>query len=270
MSLTGPRIFLFSYTRDIERVCAAAMRSCYSSLPAFSLFRAKHSRDETEETLTQDRVKELIRKALKAGHLSVLEHGLLTFDLQGVSRALTHQLVRHRIASFSQQSQRHVRIDAESDWYVIPPNLGDESKRRFEERMRAVASWYLEESKSGTRIEDARFYLPNAAKTNIVVSMNPRELLHVFKMRCGAEAQWEIRAVAWAMMACSKIIAPNIFSEPQHLHADTYFAKREETLEDILSHVRTRFENASAGETVEIPLTKLELGFDVRAFVYKP
>jgi len=267
--LRGPRIILFSYTRDIERVCAAAMRSCYSNLPAFHLFKAKHPEGEAEKLLTQERAKELIQRALRAGHESVLEHGLLTFDLQGVSRAFTHQLVRHRIASFSQQSQRHVKIDAGSDWYVIPPSVKDESKRRFEERMRAVASWYLEESESGTRIEDARFYLPNAARTNIVVSMNPRELLHVFKLRCGAEAQWEIRAVAWAMLACSKVIAPNIFSEIQHPQTDTYFAEREDRLEKILSEVRSHFESAHLYETIEIPLAALDLGLDVQALVYK-
>jgi len=267
--LRDPKIILFSYTRDIERVCAAAMRSCYSNVPAFHLFKAKHPEGEAEKPITQERAKELIQKALRAGHESVLEHGLLTFDLQGVSRAFTHQLVRHRIASFSQQSQRHVRIDTDSDWYVIPPSVKDESKRRFEERMKAVASWYLEESKSGTRIEDARFYLPNAARTNIVVSMNPRELLHVFKLRCGAEAQWEIRAVAWAMLACSKVIAPNIFSEIQHPPTDTYFAEREDRLEKILSEVRPYFESADVHETIEIPLAGLDLGLDVQALVYK-
>jgi len=268
--LRGPKIILFSYTRDIERVCAAAMRSCYSNLPAFHLYKVRQPEgSEGEKPLSQERAKEFIQKALRAGHESVLEHGLLTFDLQGVSRAFTHQLVRHRIASFSQQSQRHVRIDTESDWYVIPLSVRDESKRRFEERMRAVASWYLEESKSGTKIEDARFYLPNAARTNIVVSMNPRELLHVFKLRCGAEAQWEIRAVAWAMLACSKVIAPDIFSEIQHSPNDTFFTERQDRLERILSEVRPHFEGADLHDTIEIPLETLDLGFDVQAFVYK-
>ena len=261
---------MFSYTRDIERVCAAAMRSCYSNLPAFHLYKVRQPEgSESEKPLSQERAKEFIQKALRAGHESVLEHGLLTFDLQGVSRAFTHQLVRHRIASFSQQSQRHVRIDTDSDWYVIPPSVKDESKRRFEERMEAVASWYLEESKSGTKVEDARFYLPNAARTNIVVSMNPRELLHVFKLRCGADAQWEIRAVAWAMLACSRIIAPSIFSEIQHSPTDAYFAEKEARLERILFELRSCFETADLHKTIEIPLASLDLGFDVQAFVYK-
>jgi len=268
--LRGPRVILFSYTRDVERVCAAAMRSCYSNLPAFHLFRSRLPEGiETEKALTEERVKELLQKALRAGHESVLEHGLFTFDLQGISRACTHQLVRHRIASFSQQSQRHVRINTDSDWYVIPPSLKDESRQRFEERMKTVASWYLEESKSGRKIEDARFYLPNAAKTNIVVSMNPRELLHVFKVRCAAEAQWEIRAVAWAMLACSKLIAPSIFSQIQRSSMDTFFAERERRLERILSEMRPRFDKADLHETLEIPLTDLDLGFSVQAFVYK-
>lgn len=246
------------------------MRSCYSNVPAFHLYKSTSAEDsDRESAFTKQRVEELIQKALRAGHESILEHGLFTFDLQGVSRALTHQLVRHRIASFSQQSQRHVRIDPESDWYVIPPSLKDESRQRFEERMRTLASWYLEEAKSGKRIEDARFYLPNAAKTNIVVSMNPRELLHVFKLRCAAEAQWEIRAVAWAMLACSKLIAPSIFSKIPHSPSDTSFEERERTLEGILSDVRPLFEKADPHETLEIPMTGLDLGSDVQAFVHK-
>lgn len=268
--MIGARVILFSYTRDIERVCAAAMRSCYSNVPAFDLYKGKFPEGNmAEKQLTQERAKELIQRALRAGHESVLEHGLFTFDLQGVSRAFTHQLVRHRIASFSQQSQRHVRIDTDDHWYVIPPSFDDDSRKRFQERMKDLASWYVEESKSGRKIEDARFYLPNAAKTNIVVSMNPRELLHVFKLRCAAEAQWEIRTVAWAMLACSKLIAPSIFSEISYTLADTSFKEGERRLERIVSEVRPLFEKAEAHETLEIPLAGLDLGLDVRALVYK-
>jgi len=268
--LIGTRVILFSYTQDIERVCAAAMRSCYSNLPAFDLYKSVFPEHNTaEKPLNHERSKELIQKALRAGHESVLEHGLFTFDLQGVSRAFTHQLVRHRIASFSQQSQRHVKIDTDSHWYVIPPSFSDDSRKRFQKRMKNVASWYMEESKSGRKIEDARFYLPNAAKTNIVVSMNPRELLHVFKLRCGAEAQWEIRTVAWAMLACSKLVAPSIFNEISYTSADTSLKERERRLERILSEVRSSFEKAEPHETLEIALGGLDLSLDVRAFVYK-
>lgn len=219
--------------------------------------------------MTEERVQELIQRARRLGHLSVLEHGLFTFDLENISRACTHQLVRHRIASFSQQSQRHVRIDEETDWYAIPPSLDVDSQREFEERMRTVASWYSEDSKRGRKIEDARFYLPNATKTNIVVSMNPRELLHVYELRCGAEAQWEIRAVAWAMLACSKLVAPNIFSKIAHKASNAHLEEKEEELERILSKLRPHFEKAIPGKNTEIPLAPLNLGLDVQAFVYK-
>lgn len=263
-------MILFSYTADVERVCAAAMRSCYSSFPAFDLCR-KHGeeKEEGEAPLDEQRIRELIHRALKMGHESVLEHGLLTFDLQGISRACTHQLVRHRIASFSQQSQRHVRINPETDWYVAPPSLNDDSHRRFEDRMRTVASWYLEESKQGRRIEDARFYLPNAARTNIVVSMNPRELLHVFRVRCAAEAQWEIRAVAWAMLACSKLIAPNIFHRISHDPTDSYIEEREVKLGRVLEELRPAFNETELGETLRIPLKDLNLQLEIRALVCK-
>lgn len=262
-------MILFSYTEDVERVCAAAMRSCYSSVPAFDLYRKQEAKGEAEAPLDKQRVGELIHTALKMGHESVLEHGLFTFDLQGISRACTHQLVRHRIASFSQQSQRHVRIKPETDWYVVPPALDDDSRRRFEDRMRTVASWYLEDSKHGRRIEDARFYLPNAARTNMVVSMNPRELLHVFRLRCAAEAQWEIRAVAWAMLACSKLIAPNIFHRISDAASDSHIEEREVKLERALEELRTRFSETELGETFEIPLKDLNLQPEIRALVCK-
>jgi thymidylate synthase (FAD) len=263
-------VILFSYTADVERVCTAAMRSCYSSFPAFDLYR-KHEegKAEGEAPLDEQRIRELIHRALKMGHESVLEHGSFTFDLQGISRASTHQLVRHRIASFSQQSQRHVRINPETDWYVAPPTLDDDSRRRFEDRMRIVASWYLEDSKHGRKIEDARFYLPNAARTNIVVSMNPRELLHVFRLRCTAEAQWEIRAVAWAMLACSKLIAPNIFHRVSDSTTDSYIEEREMKLERVLEELRPRFREIELGEILEIPLKDLNLQSEIQALVCK-
>jgi len=246
------------------------MRSCYSSFAAFDLYR-KHEERGTggEAPLDEHRIRELIHRALKMGHESVLEHGLFTFDLQNISRACTHQLVRHRIASFSQQSQRHVRINPETDWYVAPPTLDDGSRRRFEDRMRTVASWYLEDSKHGRKIEDARFYLPNAARTNIVVSMNPRELLHVFRLRCSKDAQWEIRSVAWAMLACSKLIAPNIFSKVSDSGNDKYMEEREAKLETILGELQASFERTSHRETLEIPLQALNLPSNVQAFVCK-
>jgi thymidylate synthase (FAD) len=268
--LRKPAVILFSWTSDLERVCAAAMRSCYSSLPAFHLYTNRgKEKAQREPPLTEDRIRELIQRALKLGHESVLEHGLFTFDVQNISRASTHQLVRHRIASFSQQSQRHVKINAETDWYVIPPTLDAESQRRFEERMKIAASWYTEDSKMGRKIEDARFYLPNATKTNIVVSMNPRELLHIFVLRCGREAQWEIRAVSWAMLACSKLIAPNIFRKIPRPSPDSYVEEKESKLEEILSKLRSRFERTKPGENLEIPLAALNLESDIRALVYK-
>jgi len=267
--LRRPTVVLFSYTGDVERVCAAAMRSCYSNFPAFHVYTIRDRGDLSEAPLTDERVQELIQRARRLGHLSVLEHGLFTFDLENISRACTHQLVRHRIASFSQQSQRHVRIDEETDWYAIPPSLDIDSQRKFEEHMRTVASWYSEDSKRGRKIEDARFYLPNATKTNIVVSMNPRELLHVYELRCGAEAQWEIRAVAWAMLACSKLVAPSIFSKIAHKASNAYLEEKEEELGRILSKLRAHFEKAIPGKNMEIPLATLNLGLDVQAFVYK-
>jgi thymidylate synthase (FAD) len=99
--------------------------------------------------------------------------------------------------------------------------------------------------------------------------MNPRELLHVYELRCGAEAQWEIRAVAWAMLACSKLVAPSIFSKIAHKASNAYLEEKEEELGRILSKLRPHFEKAIPGKNMEIPLATLNLGLDVQAFVYK-
>ena len=153
---------------------------------------------------------------LSNGHMSVFEHINITWDVSGVSRALTHQLVRHRIASFTQQSQRYVKmkINPEStDWYVTPfaiehggnslPDFDDDYmhiKELFEEHMENAALLYAGMLEVGIPAEDARYALPNAMKTNIVVTMNLREFMHFYKMRADKHAQWEIRELAELML----------------------------------------------------------------------
>ena len=139
-----------------------------------------------------------IKTCLQAGHLSVFEHASVTFEIDGISRACSHQLVRHRVASYSQQSQRYCKIDVSSDdWYVTPPIMSrGEQYKRF---MQDMAEKYQCALDSGIKPEDARYLLPEATKTKIVVTMNLRELFHFFDTRNSNRAQWEICDVAYTM-----------------------------------------------------------------------
>ena len=155
----------------------------------------------------------------KLGHLSTFEHVSFTFGIEGVSRALLAQITRHRIASFSVQSQRYVGQSGEDGIdYILPPEiekLGDEYAKRFADQMDMMDKWYrewLELLGEGGK-EDARFVLPNAAATRMVVTMNARELNHFFALRCCNRAQWEIRDVAWQMLKLAHEAAPALFDE---------------------------------------------------------
>ena len=155
----------------------------------------------------------------KLGHLSTFEHVSFTFGIEGVSRALLAQITRHRIASFSVQSQRYVGQSGEDGIdYILPPEiekLGDEYAKRFADQMDMMDKWYrewLELLGEGGK-EDARFVLPNAAATRMIVTMNARELNHFFALRCCNRAQWEIRDVAWQMLKLAHEAAPALFDE---------------------------------------------------------
>jgi thymidylate synthase (FAD) len=206
---------LMAMTPDAVDVVYSACRQCYSPAFAGDEFRPHRS----AETLA---TKEgLIRKVVASGHESPLEHVSMTFAVRGISRSCSHQLVRHRLASYSQQSQRYV--DMEDFGYVIPPTIeGDaELKEMFEETMADVRRKYerivRELNENGIEGElanqDARFILPEAAETKIVVTMNCRELLHFFSVRCCNRAQWEIRRLANEMLRICKEELPSIFGK---------------------------------------------------------
>lgn len=152
-----------------------------------------------------------IRARLRDGHESIVEHAAATFELSGISRACSHQLVRHRIASYSQESQRYVDMAA-PDW-VLPEAIAQdpEALALWEAFATQVKGTYRALRERGVRKEDARFVLPNAAATRIIVSMNFRELLHFFRLRITPEAQWEIRAVAVEMLQQLAPHSPAIF-----------------------------------------------------------
>ena len=197
------RVVLLRHTEDPDRVCAAAAASCYSADGA----------SELHENLSDARVRRLLQHTVGKGHHSVVEHAVFTFSIEGVSRSLTHQLVRHRIASYSQQSQRYVRLE-EPD-YVTPPSVekGPGLSEGYDDLMGRCWEEYRKMVDGGVPEEDARYVLPNAATTNITVTMNARELLHFFRLRCCLRAQWEIRRVANRMLEQCKEVASVIFQD---------------------------------------------------------
>lgn len=135
-----------------------------------------------------------VRNCYKYGHMSVFEHASVTFKIRGISRACSHQLVRHRLASYSQESQRYCEINTDSDWYVTPDSF--ENSYEYDEYMRVAAEEYKDALAAGIKPEDARYLLPEACKTKIVVTMNCRELFHFLDLRQDKSAQWEIRNLA--------------------------------------------------------------------------
>lgn len=192
---------LLSYTPEPDRLVAVAARLCYSSSSASNLLEGMGVEEE----------KRLICQLRQNGHLSPFEHASFSFALEGISRTCSHQLVRHRIASFSQQSQRYVSMREAR--YVVPSSIRDSEAARsvFEEHMSRSSALYRELVEMGIPKEDARFVLPQAWETRMVVTMNARELLHFFELRLCRRAQWEIREVARKVLVLVREAAPLLF-----------------------------------------------------------
>lgn len=156
-----------------------------------------------------------LRARLREGHESLIEHASATFELSGISRACSHQLVRHRLASYSQESQRYVELTA-PEWVVPPAIQADPEARAVWEQFTAqVGAAYEALRARGIRKEDARFVLPNATATRLVVTMNFRELRHFFRLRITPAAQWEIREAAVQMLGLLVPHAPTVFGDLQ-------------------------------------------------------
>lgn len=217
---------LIAHTNDPEKTVAAAAKLCYSDAHIETLL----------EGLTPEKTASFLQKLTDLGHASPIEHASFTFGIEGVSRTFLAQVTRHRIASFSVQSQRYVRL--EDFRYVIPPEIEalPEAKEKFIEAMNEEARNYLslvksleeahtqrlmaqgmEEKAARAKAskqanEDARFVLPNACETKMVMTMNCRSLQNFFNLRCCNRAQWEIRAVADEMLRLVLPLAPHIFA----------------------------------------------------------
>jgi len=196
------KVRLLRYTADAELLCgAAASTSTKSGSPS-----------EIFEKMDSETAKRIIKRVAGYGHVSVIEHASFTFSIEGVSRVMTHQLVRHRIASYTQQSQRYVTYDT-LEKYVVPQSIAKnaEAKRIYDETLEKISGTYQKLLRLEVPKEDARFILPNAAKTNIIVTMNARELRHFFNLRCCMRSQWEIREIATEMLKQAKKSAPALF-----------------------------------------------------------
>ena len=204
------RVALVRHTADPEALTALGARLCYAGGDIDKLLALIETKDQ----------KAFVEKIMSMGHESVLEHVSFTFLIEGVSRVLLAQLTRHRIASFSVQSQRYVSY-ADGFGYIIPPsiqNLGPEAVAEYQGQMAQMQSWYEGWQKrlgdAGEKSnEDARFVLPNACETRILMTMNARELRHFFALRMCTRAQWEIRQMASSMFEQCCRVAPAMFRD---------------------------------------------------------
>ena len=219
------KVTLLAHTPNPEQTVACAAKLCYSPSAI----------EDIRDGLTPEKTASFVEMLSEIGHESPIEHVSFTFGIEGISRACTHQLVRHRIASYSQKSQRYVSED--SFEYIIPPEVEriPEAKAEFIKQMEAIDKGYKSVAELLTKkhtedfinqgmdektalqkakkkaYEDARFILPNACETKIVVTMNARSLMNFFRHRCCNRAQWEIKEVADLMLKEVKKVAPNIF-----------------------------------------------------------
>ena len=189
------KVELLAITADPEQVIEVAARTCYQS----------------GDRMTPEKAGLMLPKLIAMGHESPFEHAYATFRLSDVSRAMTHQLVRHRLMAVSQKSQRYVS-ETSFEW-VVPPSVPPEQVADFNADMETIRAMYSKWRQRGLKNEDARFVLPNACTTELVVSANFREWRHVFKVRCHPRAQWEIRAACLAMLQELHRHAPHVFGD---------------------------------------------------------
>ena len=214
MGSVKAKVVLIRATNDAEGLIASAGKLCYA-----------HDSQKVFQTDSNDSG-QFVQKLMQMGHESPIEHVVFTFYIEGVSRAMTHQLVRHRLASYSQRSQRYV--DHNEFHYVVPPRLRGKTVEidgepidavaYFEQTMDLIAERYarLQDAlgqKGEKSNEDARYVLPNACETKILMTMNARELLHFFEERLCVRAQWEIRSAAEQMLELVKEVCPSLFAK---------------------------------------------------------
>lgn len=256
------KVHLIAHTPNPEQVVAAAAKLCYSPVGC----------DKLLEDLTPEKSAKFLSMLSDLGHASPIEHASFTFAIEGVSRALLAQITRHRMASYSVQSQRYVRLD--DFHFVVPPEVeaDPESKARFLKAMEEEAAHYLSIAQALTEKhekdflaqglsekearskaekkanEDARFVLPNACETKMVVTMNARSLNNFFSIRCCNRAQWEIRALAEEMYKLVYAVAPNLFAKSGPSCVATGRCPEGKMTCGEMKQVREKYQRIHAGE----------------------
>ena len=203
-------VALIRHTLSPEEIVALGARLCYSRATIDDLTQRVSAKDQSD----------FVQKIMGMGHDSVLEHASFTFGVEGVSRVLLAQLTRHRLASFSVQSQRYVSYE-QGFGYIVPPKiaaLGQDAAEEYARQMDQMHQWYCQWQErlgaAGESInEDARFVLPGACETRLMMTMNVRELRHFFSLRMCSRAQWEIRALATEMHCLCMEVAPALFAD---------------------------------------------------------
>ncbi|TAK36527.1 MAG: FAD-dependent thymidylate synthase [Chloroflexota bacterium] len=197
------RVTLIKHTPEPELLIASAARLCYSASGI----------EQIVQRMTPEEVDRMLDQLLSSGHLSPFEHASFSFGVEGISRAASHQLVRHRLASYSQQSQRYVSLRRLE--YVVPPTIKERGalQQEYEAAMESVHRLYLRLLEEGVPAEDARFVLPNATATRLVMTMNARELMHTCSIRLCVRAQWEIREMFALVRAEVVRVAPRLGRE---------------------------------------------------------
>lgn len=195
MSNNKPEVKLISKPNNLLKTIYTACRTCYSADTPINIY---DTADDEEKML------KLISRVISSGHYSTIEHIQISFAISNISRACTHQLVRHRHMSFSQKSQRYVKEKGQFD-YIIPPTIekNPELKEKFEQFMSDISNKYQEFVEAGIPAEDARFVLPNATASSMVASLNLREMIHLANLRLCSRAQYEIRTLV--KMMCDEL-----------------------------------------------------------------
>lgn len=210
IGISAPEIFYND--AEIDDIVVTALSQCYNE---------KFDKSDLKK-MTPEQKKRLELAVVKSGHESVTEHVSFTFLIEGVSRALTHQLVRHRIASFSQKSGRYTKVDDSTEWYVVPKSISKNPKALeiYMQEMKNISTAYEKlMTECDIPAEDARFLMPNGQTTNIVVTMNCRTLKNFFAHRLCTRAQWEIRGLANTMANICKSMMPILFEDAKFGYA---------------------------------------------------
>ena len=198
-------VILLSHTPEPDAIVASAARICYRDVTAEELLHSE------EKNLSRS----LIADLFTSGHMSTFEHVSFTFGIDGLSRVASHQLVRHRVASFSQQSQRYVKMSGDPEAVIVPPSVksNPEALAVFNEAVMKSQEAYRLMVEAGIPKEDARFILPHGHSTRLVMTMNARELHHFFSLRLCRRAQWEIHELARKMLILCREKAPVLFEK---------------------------------------------------------